>query len=426
MVMKIRHQLLVFMSISHFIHHVLLYAFPALLILIVNDIPLSYLEMGLLGSLPSLIMAFTSPLIGYWGKNARYGFLIVLGGIILFVMSCFCFSITSDFLGLFIGNLILGFGCTTYHPVGLGVAANSFSEHNRGKAMAINHAAGVIGTAVSPFSTLSLALFVFTWRWTFFILGLVCVFLVSFLSIWLLFQNLISRFESLVVIAREKQKPISEVSENSSILHSPHRNWILTSLAIIILISALRGGVYRSISYFTATLLKNFYDLDAFMAGATTSFILLLGSLSDIYGAINSDRLGPRGRIRIVLISALISSLAIVTLIAITLGFPEIIFVIFGFSVFAVGFYLAGGTLQALQVDLVPASDRTFFYSLVFSLGLIVSSVSPTIFGVLLDMFNSPVGGLFFMLALMMASFVITEFFRRRIPFAEKENLFSH
>jgi len=176
---------------NHFIHHVLLYAFPALLILIIADIPLSYLEMGILGSLPSLIMAFTSPLIGYLGKRASRGFFIVLIGILLFAVSSIWISIANDFLGLFVGNFILGLGCTTYHPVGLGVCANSFSDNNRGKAMAINHAAGVIGTAVSPISTLTLAIFVFTWRRTFFFLGVFCVLLATSLIIWILLQNLI-------------------------------------------------------------------------------------------------------------------------------------------------------------------------------------------------------------------------------------------
>ncbi len=413
------------MSISHFIHHVLLYAFPALLILIITDIPLSYLEMGILGSLPSLIMALTSPLIGYLGKKAAKGFFIVLMGIFLFAVSSFWISMANDFLGLFFGNIILGLGCTTYHPVGLGVCANSFSDRNRGKAMAINHAAGVIGTAVSPISTLTLAIFFFTWRSTFFLLGVFCILLVFSLISWILLENLIGNFESLLK-SREKEKTVSELESSTSIRSSPHRKWIITSLAIIILISALRGGVYRSISYFTTTLLKNFYHVEAFNAGVITSFILLLGSISDIYGAINSDRLGPRGRIRIILISALISSLAITGLIVITLGFPEILVIILGFSLFAIGFYLAGGTLQALQADLVPAGDRTFFYSLVFSLGLIISSISPTIFGALLDTFQSPVGGLLFMLALTVVSFAITELFRRRIQFAEENNLFSH
>jgi len=274
MVISIRRQLLAFMSISHFIHHVLLYAFPALLILIIDDIPLNYLEMGILGSLPSLIMAFTSPIIGYLGKKTTNGFFIVIIGIGLFAISSFNLSIAHDFFGLFVGNVILGFGCTTYHPVGLGVCANSFSEGNRGKAMAINHAAGVIGTAVSPVSTLTFAIFIFTWRLTFFFLGVGCILLLLFLILWTQNQNLIGRFDSLVR-AREKKQIVNNSTDNSSIRSSPHRNWILMSLAIIIVISALRGGVYRSISYFTTTLLKNFYEIEAFFAGMLTSFILL-------------------------------------------------------------------------------------------------------------------------------------------------------
>ncbi len=423
MILGIRYQLLTFMSISHFIHHVLLYAFPALLILIIDDIPLNYLEMGILGSLPSLLMALTSPVIGFLGKTAKNGFFILLLGVLFFSLSSFVISIASDFLGLFIGNFILGFGCTTYHPIGLGVCANSFPEQNRGKAMAINHAAGVIGTAVSPFGTLFLAIFIFTWRTSFLFLGVLCALSVVLLSAWLFLQNLNSRFETLL----ERKEKTSKIKNKNtiSIWTSPHRNWILTSLGIIIVISALRGGVYRAISYFTTTLLKNFYNVDAFLAGLFTSMILLFGSISDIYGAITSDHMGPRGRAKIVLISAIISCMTILLLIVITIGSAQILFVLFGFSLFAIGFYLAGGTLQALQADLVPTKDRTVFYSLVFSLGLVISSITPTIFGALLDLFNSPIGGLLFMFFLMITGFLITLIFIRRLYYAEVHHLFS-
>ncbi len=421
---NIRYQLLTFMSISHFIHHVLLYAFPALLILIIDDIPLNYLEMGLLGSLPSFLMAVTSPLIGYLSRSAKNGFFIVLLGILLFSLSSFIIAMANDFIGLFIGNFILGLGCTTYHPVGLGVCANSYPEYNRGKAMAINHAAGVIGTALSPVGTLTLAIFIFTWKSTFIFLSALCLVFLVLLSGWILFQNLIRRYESLLV-STEVTKAYEETNNYTSIWSSPHKNWILTSLAIIIIISALRGGVYRSISYFTTTLLKNFYNVEAFFAGVLTSIILLLGSLSDIYGAIKSDLKGPRGRVKIILLSAILSSIAILGLIIITLEFSFLILVLIGFSLFAIGFYLAGGTLQALQADLVPAKERTIFYSLVFSLGLIISSISPTIFGALLDLFNSPIGGLLFMFCLMGISFFITLIFLKRLSFAETYQLFN-
>lgn len=290
--------------------------------------------------------------------------------------------------------------------------------------MAINHAAGVIGTALSPVGTLTLAIFIFTWKSTFIFLSALCLVFLVLLSGWILFQNLIRRYESLLV-STEVTKAYEETNNYTSIWSSPHKNWILTSLAIIIIISALRGGVYRSISYFTTTLLKNFYNVEAFFAGVLTSIILLLGSLSDIYGAIKSDLKGPRGRVKIILLSAILSSIAILGLIIITLEFSFLILVLIGFSLFAIGFYLAGGTLQALQADLVPAKERTIFYSLVFSLGLIISSISPTIFGALLDLFNSPIGGLLFMFCLMGISFFITLIFLKRLSFAETYQLFN-
>ena len=420
---SVRLQLLSFMSFAHFIHHVELYAFPAMLILISQEISMSYLEMGILGSLPILIMAITSPVVGYLGKNARLGFVIVLLGIFLFAFSSFIISLSLDFFYLLIGNLILGLGCTTFHPVGLGVAANSFRGENRGKAMAVNHAAGVIGTALAPLGTLGLTIYVLDdWRQTFSLLGFGCLILLIFMTIWVVIQKLIPKYSSLIQNNNDR-----EVQENltNNTSRREFRNWILVTLGLIIIMSALRGGVYRLISYFTVTLLRDFYGVQSFEAGVMTSFILLLGSGSDIYGAYISDRSGSYGRVKIILISAVGTSLAILSLILLTEHFPEIWAILLGFSFFAICFYLAGGTLQALMSDIVPQESRTFFYSIVFSLGLVVSSTSPTIFGALLDLFQSPVAGFAFMLLLIFCSFFVTIVFQKRVSFAVENDLIS-
>ncbi|MFX0211888.1 MAG: MFS transporter [Candidatus Hodarchaeota archaeon] len=420
---SVRLHLLSFMSFAHFIHHVELYAFPAMLILISQEISMTYLEMGILGSFPILIMAITSPLVGYLGKNARLGFVIVLLGIFLFTLSSFIISFSVDFYYLLIGNVLLGLGCTTFHPVGLGVAANAFRGENRGKAMAINHAAGVIGTALAPLGTLGLAIFILgDWRQTFSLLGFGCFGLLIFMVIWVVTQKLIPRYSSLIQNNNDF-KVQENLIYNSSRLE--FRNWILVTLGIIIILSALRGGVYRLISYFTVTLLRDFYGVNSFEAGVMTSFILLLGSGSDIYGAYISDKSGSYGRVKIILISAVGTSLAILSLILLTENFPEIWAILLGFSFFAICFYLAGGTLQALMSDFVPQESRTFFYSIVFSLGLVVSSTSPTIFGALLDLFQSPVAGFAFMLLLISCSFFVTILFKKRLSFAVENDLIS-
>ena len=419
---SVRLQLLSFMSLAHFIHHVELYAFPAMIILISQEITMSYLEIGILGSLPILIMAITSPAVGYTSKNARLGFIILLFGIFLFSVSSFMISLSTTYANLILGNVLLGLGCTTFHPVGLGLVANSFPGETRGKAMAVNHAAGVIGTALAPLGTIGMTIYILgDWRETFIILGIICLILLIFMTSWMIIQKLISRYSSLV--------EDDTIEDQIDQIHNPSRleykNWIIITLGIILTISALRGGVYRLISYFTVTLLRDFYGVESFLAGIMTSFILLLGSGSDIYGAYISDKSGAYGRVRIILVSAIGTSLAIITLIFLTANLPEIWAILFGFSLFAVCFYLAGGTLQALMSDIVPQESRTFFYSIVFSLGLVVSSTSPTIFGALLDIFQSPVSGFIFMLLLIFLSFFATLIFQKRISFAVEKDLIS-
>ena len=75
------------------------------------------------------------------------------------------------------------------------------------------------------------------------------------------------------------------------------KKWIIITLGILLTISALRGGVYRLISFFTVTLLRDFYNVGNFEAGVWTSVILLLGSGTDVYGAYTSDKSGAFGRV---------------------------------------------------------------------------------------------------------------------------------
>jgi MFS family permease len=415
------------MSLSHFIHHYMLYAFPSLIILLVEDIQLTYLEIGILGTVPIMVMALTSPVIGRLGKKAVNGFVIILVGIFLFSISSLVFAMSGSFADLLLGNILLGFGATAYHPVGLGVCANCFTTANRGKAMSVNHALGVIGTAASPVGSLSMGIFVLAdWRSTFLVFGLACDILALVMIAWLISQRLIMGYDMILENSeRNSQTPASINNSKITGSRKSYRNWILITIGILLIIHALRSGVYRCLSYFTVTLLKNFYNVSQFDSGVWTSLILLVGAVSDVGGATLSDSRGPLGRLKIIILSAAGTALAIMGLIMVTGIFPYLWAVLLGFGSFAVLFYLAGGTLQALMSDVVPAGHRTFFYSIVFSIGLIVSSVSPTIFGSLLDLFQSPIGGLFFLLVLISLSGLVALFFWKRLEMMSRNGLLA-
>lgn len=403
---RIKVQLLSFMSLAHFIHHVELYLFPAMIILISEDIQISYLEIGFLGTVPVLIMALTSPIIGLIASKRDYGFYIVLFGIFIFACSNFVFGLANTTLDLFIGNLLLGVGCTTFHPVGLGVIANIFNSDYRGKALAINHASGVIGTAISPIMSISLTVFIFReWYLMFHILSFFCFLLVFFMLTWMFKQGFMKYY-----IDFRQNEIVNETRLMNENLKNPRKKvpfgWFIIVITFILTISSLRSGVYRSISYFTTTFMKDFYKVTSLQAGILTSVILTSGSITDVYGAVISDRSGILARIKIVIISGITTILSIFILILVTLEEATIFIILLGFILFAASFYLAGGTLQALQGEIISSKQRTFFYSIVFSLGLVISSISPTIIGGLLDFFNSPVEPLLFLSGLMGLSLV--------------------
>ncbi len=431
--MKAKHHILFFMALAHFIHHIQMYTFPALIILIVEDIKLSYFEIGILGTLPVLIMALSSPIIGYYGKYPKLGVTFVIGGIFVFAFSSLVISLSTTFLWLFVGNLLLGIGAMTYHPVGLGMIANSFDTNERGKAMAVNHAMGVIGNAVSPFITLGVAIFILRdWRLTYLMIGVVTLVIGIFMLGWLLYRRLLTQYAFLMKRFETHPEKIS-VPATSVQLNGADtvkkqvltKKWILVTLGILLVISSLRGGIYRSLSYFTVTLLRDFYDVGRFEAGLWTSFILAAGAASDIYGAVISDKEGAMGRFKIVFYSALGTAISLLLIMLLTAQSSAVWLVVIGFSLFAVTFYLAGGTLQALMSDIVSKDQRTMFYSVVFSLGLVVSSVAPTIFGGLLDIFLTPLAPLSFLLLLTVLSFVFLGVFWQRLKIIEKYESFE-
>ena len=137
---------------------------------------------------------------------------------------------------------------------------------------------------------------------------------------WLILQKLVLNYLKIVENSNQGLKnETTLIRKSNSGLEL--KKWIIVTLGILLTISALRGGVYRLISFFTVTLLRDFYNVGNFEAGVWTSVILLLGSGTDVYGAYTSDKSGAFGRVRVILISALGTGASILVLIFLTMNF---------------------------------------------------------------------------------------------------------
>jgi len=322
-------------------------------------------------------------------------------------------------------NMMLGLGATTYHPVGLGMVSNSFSNQSRGKAMAINHSAGVIGTAISPVISIALTLsFSKNWRTTSYIYAGFSASILCIMLVWLFSHHLIAKYRVTEHKLKEETNLAIEKQEQVNIFDKANR-FLLITIVLVLLIGMLRSSIYRSLSSFTATLLNDFYNLSELEAGFYTTIILTIGSMSDITGAVISDRLGTvRGRANVVILSAVGTAVAILLLILAPL-YSAFVLILLLFSFFAVSFYLVGGTLLALQSNLIPGSARSFFYSITFSIGLIITSVTPSIFGTLLDIFKTPVAPFSFLLVLTLISLGTMYIFKLRLLHLEETDQLS-
>ena len=141
-------QILFGTTVGHFVYHVFQYVLPSLIIVIQDDIILTYSEYGILVTLPMIILIILSPTVGLYGKS-RYGYILIPLGLIFYAISMLITSFADSFFTLLLGQIVLGIAGAQHHPIALGLISN-YREKDRGRALSIHMALGLAGNAISP------------------------------------------------------------------------------------------------------------------------------------------------------------------------------------------------------------------------------------------------------------------------------------
>ncbi|MFX0212182.1 MAG: MFS transporter, partial [Candidatus Hodarchaeota archaeon] len=146
--MQVEERFLFSTSIIHLLNHVFLYAFPSIILFLREEISLTYPEIGILGTIPSLLMVLLSPLSG----RTKPGFEnhVIIGGLFVMSASLLVMSIAQNFLGIAIAVFILGIGGAAYHPPAFSAVTRLY-ESKKAVGMSLNQGAGTIGTGLAPF-----------------------------------------------------------------------------------------------------------------------------------------------------------------------------------------------------------------------------------------------------------------------------------
>ncbi len=395
--MNPRRRMLLATSIIHALNHITLYAFPSVVIFIREDISMNYGEIGLIAAIPTLLMVAGTPFSGRTplGKESY----VMLTGLVIMGLATVLMGTAGSKSGLIIASICLGCGGAAYHPPGFAMVSH-FYEEKKGEALSINQGAGTVATGLAPFLLVASSNFI-GWRETLYVCGAICVIIVPLCSILLIGvgKALIDINSSRMNNGLPKTNSLSNKSQSLllAVFSIP--------LLITLVLAACRSTVFRTVTFFTVTLMNDFYGLTKSEAGFISSVILLLGAISAFFGGRLSDRLED-GRIRILLISGF-GMIIFSFLLAIAGENVEEWVGIAIYLCFVCTYFFAASNFAALLAEMVPPEYRTVAYGLNFSLGQFAGALAPIIFGFLLDNYGITAGMLYMLVVSLLAVVVI-------------------
>jgi len=143
---------------------------------------LSYTQLGLVGTIRSMLQALTAPLWGFAADKFPRKNVIVFGTGVWGIWTLLV-GFTQNFGQLLAIRAISGIGLGCLMPATFSLMADTFPPHRRGRALGIMEGIGVLGIVIG---TLGLGLLATPdlWRWGFFLLGGFSV--ISGLVVWFL------------------------------------------------------------------------------------------------------------------------------------------------------------------------------------------------------------------------------------------------
>ncbi|HSJ55533.1 MAG TPA: MFS transporter [Anaerolineae bacterium] len=146
---------------------------------------LSYSNLGLIGTVRSLLQALSAPFWGFAADRFSRKKVIVIGTGLWGIWTLFC-GLTQNFGQLLVIRAISGLGLGCLMPATFSIMSDTFPPRQRGRALGVLEAIGVLGIVIGTVGLGFLASPTL-WRWGFIALGSFSV--VSGLVVWLLVEE---------------------------------------------------------------------------------------------------------------------------------------------------------------------------------------------------------------------------------------------
>ena len=338
---------LVLTLFAHFINDTYSMLTPSLLPVLKDKFSLSYLQLGILTSIPFVISALLQSFSGHFGEKFGVRKVLLVGGFLTLGFAYTIFSQAPTYHLMLLAAILIGLGLSTYHPQGISILTASFSSGERGKVLGIHGIGGSLGFLMGPFlgGTILATMGIDGFKW-----------------IWIP--------AVLMALVIWKYLRIEEHPVEKSYLST----FSLTLLAVAFLAS-INTFFSRGVSSFLPSYFyahgKGIFDANLF-----TTYMLLPGLIAQPLGGYISDKLGRK---RVIATGYIIASL----LLYLFIKNPHIyILILMGFFVF-----LTIPVRYAFVIDVAGEKAGTGV-GVMLTFSLMLASFAPTFIGFLIDRFG--------------------------------------
>ncbi len=332
---------------AHFVNDTYSMLTPSLLPILKGKFNLTYLQLGLLTSIPFVISASLQSFSGHMGEKHGLRKLLLVTGFIILGFGFTVFSQAPTYNLMLLAATLIGLGLSTYHPQGISILTASYPSSMRGGVLGLHGIGGSLGFLMGPFlggvilATAGIKGFKFIW-----IPAVVTALLVlSFL--------------------RVEEKPVEK----------SYFSTFSITLLFVAFLASINTFFSRGVSSFMPSYFYAKGD-SIFKSNLFTTYMLLPGLIAQPLGGAISDKLGRK---RVISFGYIVASL----LLLLFIRHPSIIILmLMGFFVF-----FTIPVRYAFIIDLVGEKAGTGVgVMLTFSLAL--ASLAPTLIGFLIDKFG--------------------------------------
>jgi len=353
---------LAYLASSHFVIHVYTFLLPVLLLPFQDELGISLVQLTLLSSIPKLLNVIIYIPAGvisdrYPSKTLTASFAVTVLGALLVPMS-------SGFMSLLLGFIMLSIGSTLYHPPSLKMASE-FSTTKVTTAMGIHNMGSSLGFAAGPL-LLSIFMARSTWRNSYYVWAILTV-LMTFMTY---------RYTRGTLKGADTGRSFN--------VFSGIRDIMTQNFLIVVAISSLVEAMFMIL----VTFVPAYFTIEMGLSYSLTSFISgimpLTGLAGSFLGGYSGDRFGVY-RTGIFTMAALAALLAL---------FPLMNTLVLAAAVYGLYRCLQAAFMPILNGMITGHSsreNRSLAFSFNFVLVNLLGSVSTTGIGYIIESRGTPV-----------------------------------